>query len=231
MSSTPLQAPKRNPTAKELLDSALRTRDADMSACDYAELPFYIARFRAGLLRLVQNYFTDSSRFPTGPDLPDMNCLVNAPGTTSKLDVRATFDVKPPVSEQACMYVRVPELQFEKAGMGDLAGQSANRSSQYRMKLGQGTVVFMMDHPDHDVAVTALDGLHPFLEGTKHHWLPLMGLTSFDITKISEGEELRAAPQRMMRASMTASFTGRILLDAYTEALPLKRIELTPHLT
>lgn len=230
MSSPPLQH-RSNPTAQQLLESTLQVRAADEAACAYAELPFYVSRFRAGMLRLVQNYFAESSNFPSGPDLPDMSCLVNAPGTTSKLDVRATFDAKPPASEQSCVYVRVPELKFEKAGLGDFAGQSDNRSSQYRMKLGTGTVVFMMDHIDHDVAVTALDGLHPFLEGTKHHWLHLMGLTSFDITTIGEGVEIRAAPQRMMRATMVASFTGRILLDGYTEALPLKRIVLTPNIT
>ena len=222
MKSSPLKP------AEMLAAERIQQHEADLTACAYSNEPFYFVRFRSALLRMTQDYFSSPANFPQATDLPRMPCLAgknDETGETNKqaIVVSSTFDVSPPSSDRAHIYIRVPGVKFEKIYVGDHAGTSANRSSQYREKRFNGTVIFMADHPVHDVAVTLLEGLLVFLEGTKRNWIPTVQLISFDVTDLSEGEEVSKAPQQMMRASLAAQFTGALNIDAYEEALPLKR--------
>lgn len=230
MSSPPLV---KKATAAELSAARLQHHEADLAECAYAHKPFYFARLRTAMLRLTKEYFAAPGNLPVADDLPTMPCLAGDPKdpTKSGIHVRSTFDVEPASSEETCIFIRMPELKFEKLFIGDYGGSSANRSSTYREKAFEGTIAFMADNPVHDVAVTLLEGLLVCLEGTKHHWMPTLGLTSFDVVSLGEGVETRKEPQRMLRATMTAKFTGHQNIDAYQEALPLKRIVLSPNLT
>lgn len=222
MKTQPLQS------AAELAAARIQHYEADLARCAYASEPFYFVRFRSALLRMTRDYFNSPANFPQAADLPSMTCLAGTDETTNTPNkqavvVSSTFDASPPGSERAHVYVRIPGIKFEKVYIGDHAGASANRSSQYREKRFTGTAVFMADHPAHDVAVTLLEGLLVFLEGTKRDWIPTVQLTAFDVTDLSEGVEVSKAPQQMLRATMVAQFSGALNINAYEEALPLKR--------
>jgi hypothetical protein len=228
MSALPLQS-RTKPTVQELATAAAAQRAADAAECSYSNRPFYFARFRSALLRLTKEYFATPGNLPVEEDIPTMPCLAGdaVDPTKTGIHVRSTFDVDPPSTEETCIFIRMPELKFEKLFLGDYGGSSANLSSTYREKSFKGTLVFLADNPVHDVAVTLLEGLLVYLEGTKHNWMTTLGLTSFDVVSLGEGVETRKAPQRMLRATLTVEFTGRQNIDAYQEALPLKRIVLT----
>ena len=200
----------------------------EAGACDYADQPFYLVRFRNAMLRLAQIYFSDPSGYPAASDLPEMNCLTYNPAEPDKssLQVRGIRDANPGAAD-SCIYVRVTGVRWNKLVMGDAGQLSDNKSEQARVKSCEGQVEFIAVNPDPDIAETLLDGLMTHLEGTKQTWMPTAGLHSFEVVSLSEAKEQKPDPQPIMRATLTATFSGRSNVKQITEALPLKRVTLS----
>lgn len=212
MRSPPL-APPLTPAEK----AAAYAKVVEPPPCEAA--PFYMVGLRNTLLREIQQYFSSSSHYPQVPDVPTMECLTYPDG----LDVLPTMSDSPPTTARGSIWLRTPGVTYEKASMGNRGELEADKAHQHFIKIFKGQFVVMADHTNHDVAVTLLDGLTTYLEGTKQHWMQRMGLTMFEVVSLSDGQELSKDPP-VIRATLTVAFQGRLDITGYVESLPLKRV-------
>lgn len=157
------------------------------------------------------------------PDLEPF-CFSGSGQDGGTIEVGVAYKSEQPATN--AVWLKLGALEYAPSAFGGEHTTSSDYSTAYRIMRVRGTLEWVCEARDPEVALHLTDRLATHLEGTKQRWMLELGLHDFVVQGQTALSFVDAGTNKKLACTLRAKFTGDFTLATMHEGLPLSRVDL-----